>query len=94
MTLREKRSSRMLGMAISICPSRYPRLGPPDADFFDLGGDSLTAVRLLVKIEDQLGEEIIEPDLIFTTTRFGDLAEAIAGALRSRDEVGGRNDSQ
>jgi acyl carrier protein len=56
----------------------------PDADFFDLGGDSLTAVRLLAKIENQLGEEIIEPDVIFTTTRFGDLADAIAVALRSR----------
>lgn len=56
----------------------------PDADFFGLGGDSLTAVRLLAKIETQLGEEIIEPDLIFTVTRFGDLAEALAVALRSR----------
>lgn len=60
----------------------------PDADFFHLGGNSLTAVRLLAKIENQLGEEIIEPDLIFTTTRFGDLADAIAVALRSRDGAG------
>jgi acyl carrier protein len=50
----------------------------PDADFFDLGGDSLTAVRLLAKLESVLGEEIVEPDLIFTTSRFADLAEAIA----------------
>ncbi|MGH3767402.1 MAG: FkbM family methyltransferase [Pseudonocardiaceae bacterium] len=60
----------------------------PDADFFHLGGNSLTAVRLLAKIENQLGEEIIEPDLIFTTTRFGDLADAIAVALGSRDGAG------
>lgn len=65
----------------------------PDADFFDLGGDSLTAVRLLAKIEAQLGEEIIEPDLIFTTTRFAELADAIAVTLGSRYEVGGANDS-
>ncbi len=62
----------------------------PDADFFDLGGDSLTAVRLLVKIEDQLGEEIIEPDLIFTTTRFGDLADAIGVALQACGDAAGR----
>jgi FkbM family methyltransferase len=65
----------------------------PEADFFDLGGDSLTAVRLLAKIENQLGEEIVEPDLIFTTTRFGDLADALASALRSRDGADGGNDS-
>jgi FkbM family methyltransferase len=70
----------------------------PDADFFGLGGDSLTAVRLLAKIENHLGEEIIEPDLIFTTTRFADLADAIAVALRHRDEglrdeAGGGNDA-
>ncbi|MGB6161609.1 MAG: FkbM family methyltransferase [Pseudonocardiaceae bacterium] len=63
----------------------------PDADFFTLGGDSLTAVRLLAKIETHLGEEIVEPDLIFTTTRFADLAAAIAVALRLRDEAGGGN---
>lgn len=54
-----------------------------DADFFDLGGDSLTAVRLLAKLEDHLGEEVVEPDLIFTTTRFGDLADALAAAVRA-----------
>ena len=64
----------------------------PDADFFELGGDSLTAVRLLAKIETHLGEEIVEPDLIFTTTRFADLAAAIAVALRHR-EAGGGNDA-
>jgi acyl carrier protein len=57
----------------------------PEADFFDLGGDSLTAVRLIAKLEAVLGEEIIEPDLIFSTSRFGDLAEAIAVALRPRE---------
>lgn len=65
----------------------------PDADFFDLGGDSLTAVRLLAKIETHLGEEIVEPDLIFTTTRFAELAAAIAVALQHRDEAGGGNDA-
>jgi FkbM family methyltransferase len=93
----EVRAAASTGRASSVLSSAWTELfgvgsDTPDADFFDLGGDSLTAVRLLVKIENHLGEEIIEPDLIFTITRFGDLAEAIAGALRSRDEVGGRND--
>ncbi len=94
----EVRASTSIGYASSVLSGAWTELfgagsDTPDADFFDLGGDSLAAVRLLVKIEKQLGEEIVEPDLIFTTTRFGDLAAAIAGVIRSHDEVGGRNDS-
>ncbi|MEU1176773.1 FkbM family methyltransferase [Streptomyces sp. NPDC005820] len=49
----------------------------PDADFFDLGGDSLTAVRLLAGIEAELGEEALSPDRIFTDSTFGALATAL-----------------
>ncbi|KOV93032.1 FkbM family methyltransferase [Streptomyces sp. NRRL B-3648] len=63
----------------------------PDADFFDLGGDSLTAMRLLTRLEEQLGEDALEPDLIFTVGTFGALAAAVeasgeqpSGPARSR----------
>ncbi|MFJ9949623.1 FkbM family methyltransferase [Kitasatospora sp. NPDC091207] len=49
----------------------------PDADFFDLGGDSLTAVRLMATIECELGEDTLTPDLIFTDSTFGALAAAV-----------------
>ncbi|MFJ9423601.1 FkbM family methyltransferase [Streptomyces sp. NPDC101249] len=49
----------------------------PDADFFDLGGDSLTAVRLMTRLEDALGEDALTPDLIFTDSTFGALADAV-----------------
>ncbi|WP_327191218.1 FkbM family methyltransferase [Streptomyces xinghaiensis] len=53
-----------------------------DADFFDLGGDSLTAVRMLAEIEAELGEGALTPDLIFTESTFGALAAAVeAGPL-------------
>jgi FkbM family methyltransferase len=92
----EIRASALTGRASAVLSSAWTALfgagsDTPDADFFDLGGGSLTAVRLLAKIEDQLGEEIVEPDLIFTTTRFADLADAIAIALRSRDGAGGND---
>lgn len=94
----EVRASTPTGRASAVLSGAWTELfgagsDTPDADFFDLGGDSLTAIRLLARIETQLGEEVIEPDLIFTTTRFSDLADAIAIALRSRDEAGGGNDS-
>ena len=92
------RASTPTGRASAVLSGAWTELfgagsDTPDADFFDLGGDSLTAVRLLAKIETHLGEEIIEPDLIFTTTRFADLAAAIAVALQHRDEAGGGNDA-
>jgi acyl carrier protein len=94
----EMRAATLTGRASAVLSGAWTALfgagsDTPEADFFDLGGDSLTAVRLLAKIENQLGEEIVEPDLIFTTTRFGDLADALASALRSRDGAGGGNDS-
>lgn len=52
----------------------------PDADFFDLGGDSLTAVRLMATLEDELGEDALTPDLIFTDSTYGALAEAVAAS--------------
>lgn len=54
-----------------------------DADFFDLGGDSLTAVRLLTQVEEELGEEALTPDLIFTDSTFGALAAAIEASAPS-----------
>jgi FkbM family methyltransferase len=94
----EARAATPAGRASAVLSSAWTELfgagsDTPEADFFDLGGDSLTAVRLLAKIETQLGEEIVEPDLIFTTTRFGDLADALAVALQSRNGTDGGNDA-
>jgi FkbM family methyltransferase len=58
----------------------------PDADFFDLGGDSLTAVRLLARVEELLGEDALTPDLIFTDGTLGALATAIEASARSGPE--------
>lgn len=56
-----------------------------DADFFDLGGDSLAAVRLLAILEDELGEDALTPDLIFTDSTFGALAEAVGAGGAGED---------
>jgi FkbM family methyltransferase len=54
----------------------------PDANFFGLGGDSLTAVRLLTQVEERLGEGVLAPDMIFLRETFGALAAALeASAL-------------
>ncbi|MDQ8021213.1 MAG: acyl carrier protein [Moraxellaceae bacterium] len=54
-------------------------------DFFDLGGDSLGAIRMLERIGREFGEDLLEPDIIYTASRFGDLAAAITAALDQRE---------
>ncbi|MFF1696435.1 FkbM family methyltransferase [Streptomyces sp. NPDC058257] len=49
----------------------------PDANFFALGGNSLTAVRLLTQLEARLGEDVLAPDTVFTADSFAELAAAI-----------------
>ncbi|WP_369213687.1 FkbM family methyltransferase [Streptomyces flavofungini] len=49
----------------------------PEADFFDLGGNSLTVVRLMAAVEDELGEDALSPDVIFMDSTFGALAAAV-----------------
>ncbi len=56
------------------------------ANFFDLGGDSLTAVRLLARLEDQLGEDALAPDAVFTAGSFAELASILESGLAGADD--------
>ncbi len=49
----------------------------PDADFFALGGSSLTAVRLIAAVEDRLGADVLTPDAVFTTPRLAELLHGL-----------------
>lgn len=55
----------------------------PNEDFFEIGGDSLLAIRLLESIGRKFGDELLEPDIIYTASRFSDLAAAIRKSLSS-----------
>ncbi|HEX5127624.1 MAG TPA: acyl carrier protein [Rhodocyclaceae bacterium] len=57
----------------------------PSDDFFDLGGDSLGAIRMLERIGNEFGEELLEPDIIYTASCFNDLTIAVTQALAQRD---------
>jgi FkbM family methyltransferase len=53
----------------------------PDADFFDLGGTSLSALRLLDRVEQELGPGLLTAELIFATSTFGALADAMEAGV-------------
>lgn len=56
----------------------------PDADFFDLGGNSLTAIKLLARVDAIYGADALSPDTLFTSAQIGELASAIAATLQER----------
>jgi acyl carrier protein len=62
---------------------RVPDVQSSD-DFFDLGGDSLTAIRMLQRIDREYGEELLPPDIIYTASRLGDFTVAVSDAIARR----------
>ncbi|PPK65386.1 FkbM family methyltransferase [Actinokineospora auranticolor] len=55
----------------------------PDADFFALGGDSMTAARLATRVRARLGVDALETRTVLTTPRFSDLAAAVEARAKS-----------
>ncbi|HET7443213.1 MAG TPA: amino acid adenylation domain-containing protein [Solirubrobacterales bacterium] len=60
-----------------------------DDDFFELGGDSLLAARVLARIEERLGTRIGLRELFDAATPRACAARVGAGSLSRRDEVAG-----
>jgi FkbM family methyltransferase len=58
-----------------------------DSDFFEFGGNSLTAVRLIARVEAIFGENVLSPDALFENGQLGQLAAIIDSALNERKEV-------
>lgn len=48
-----------------------------DSDFFDLGGNSLTAIKLLSRVDTIFGKDTLQPDILFADGRLGQIAKAI-----------------
>lgn len=54
--------------------------GEPGASFFELGGDSIAAVRLVGLIEDELGVEIEVGDIFEDDPTLADLTATVEAA--------------
>ncbi|MDH6439262.1 hypothetical protein M2158_007803 [Streptomyces sp. SAI-144] len=46
-------------------------------DFFEAGGTSLTAIKLLQRVEKRFGPDVLSPDTLYEDPRLGSLARAI-----------------
>jgi acyl carrier protein len=48
-----------------------------DDDFFDRGGDSLTAARLIERAEQEFGADSLPPDTLYDGSTVREVAEAL-----------------
>ena len=53
-----------------------------ESDFFDLGADSLTVIRLIHRIEQRFGKNILCLDDLFANSQLRQIATAIDVSLR------------
>jgi len=48
-----------------------------NTDFFDIGGNSLNAIKFLARVDNAFGEGLLLPDTLFEDGRLSSLAAAI-----------------
>jgi len=53
------------------------REAQPNDSFFDLGGTSLTAIKLLQRVEKQFGADVLSPDTLYGDPKLRSVASAI-----------------
>lgn len=46
-------------------------------NFFQIGGTSLAAIKLIQRVENRFGQDILSPDTLFADPRLGSVARAI-----------------
>lgn len=52
-------------------------------DFFELGGNSLTAVKFLARVEERFGTDALLPETLYDDARLASLAKAVDEAVAS-----------
>jgi len=52
----------------------------PDDNFFEGGGTSLTAIKLLQRVEKKFGPDALSPDALYANPRLADMARVVDGA--------------
>ena len=81
--LTDKLQHAVFGTAMELPPGDWPAV---DADLFELGLDSMTILRILVVIEEQLGVKLSERDL--DPDKANQSKRSKAGCGRRRGEFG------
>ena len=70
-------SATLVSWVIGECKQLGLRVESGNDDFFEAGGTSLTAVKLIERAEREFGDDSLPPDELFTESRIADLAASI-----------------
>jgi hypothetical protein len=56
-----------------------------ESDFFQAGGTSLSAIKLIARADERFGEDTLTPEELFDNSAITAIAEIIAGNVRKVD---------
>jgi acyl carrier protein len=62
---------------VGACRELGLQVEDAESDFFEAGGSSLTAVKLLARVEDRFGEEALPAEDLFAESRLREMANRI-----------------
>lgn len=62
---------------VEICKDLGLPVTDADSDFFEAGGTSLTAMKLIGKAEETYGEDALPPDDLYAESSLRDIAASI-----------------
>ncbi|KQV19364.1 hypothetical protein ASE03_00430 [Kitasatospora sp. Root187] len=62
---------------VTTCRDLGLDLGNTDADFFEAGGNSLTAIRLIAQADEEFGEDVLSPEDLFARSGVREIAASI-----------------
>ncbi|MEV4441888.1 phosphopantetheine-binding protein [Streptomyces sp. NPDC049577] len=75
---------------LGVCREIGLRAEGADDDFFESGGNSLAAMRIIAQAEDTFGEDTLPPDDLFARSSVREIADSI---LRNRRLAAASNES-
>ncbi|MCK9893453.1 phosphopantetheine-binding protein [Frankia sp. AgB32] len=75
----------LLAWVVDECRKLGLRVSGGEDDFFEAGGTSLTAVKLIDRAERDFGDDSLPPDELFTESR---IAEIVASIQRNSKRAG------
>ncbi|MGD3108490.1 acyl carrier protein [Streptomyces sp. YGL11-2] len=68
---------------LAVCQEIGLRADDVHADFFEAGGNSLAAMRIIAQAEEKYGEDALPPDDLFARSRVRDIAKSILANIES-----------
>jgi non-haem Fe2+, alpha-ketoglutarate-dependent halogenase len=70
--------SEIQSWVISACQELGLPAQSPKDDFFEIGGTSLSAIKMITKAEREFGEDALSPDDLFERSILHEIAESIS----------------